>query len=230
MRHHELNVLLTEAHPGDSETAAALLAGAGHRVHRCHPVARPATGAEDTAEQTSGACVAWHTGGKCPLTTTAIDVVVDARRVSGPETPREQGAMCATLTSVPLVVCGPADTRNTVLLKADSLCDAAHLLAACRSAASPAGRAAHRAVTQAVRTALTGLGDPPAITVELVLRQDTVIADITIAATPSATTYTRVRGAVRTALARFTPSWPYIPVTVHHSAPAQRAPLSAVPR
>ena len=43
------------------------------------------------------------------------------------------------------------------------------------------------------------------------------VVDVTVAAAPCATTYPRVRSAVRMAMAAFTPAWPYTPVTVHHA-------------
>jgi hypothetical protein len=122
---------------------------------------------------------------------------------------------------VPLVVCGPTDTTNSMLLRADLVCRPDRLVPACHAAASPVSPTAHRVVAEAVCAALAGLGKPPRITVDLELREHTVIADVTVAAAPCATTYTRVRSAVRTALARFTPTWPYVPVTVHHVRPAE---------
>ncbi|MCF2533309.1 hypothetical protein [Yinghuangia soli] len=164
-------------------------------------------------------CVAWEPGSRCPLTIADIDLVLDVRTAHGPETTREQGAMCAQLAGVPLVVCGPTDTSNSMLLRADVVCHPDRLQLACVSALSPVGATARRSVEQALRAALAGLGDPPPVAVSLELRDHTVVADVTVAAAPSATTYTRVRTVVRAALARFTPAWPYVPVTVHH-APA----------
>lgn len=215
MGEHTFDILVTEANPGDGDAVIQRLGTSGHRVHRCHP--EPASGAAASDPR----CVAWHPGGSCPLITADISLVVDAR-THGPETPREQGAMCAILANVPLVVCGPTDTTNTLRLRADVICRADRLELACHTATSPVGPAAHRAVTQAVRTALTGLGGPPPVSVHLDLRDNTVVADVSIHAAPCATTYPRVRSAVRTALARFTEAWPYTPVTIHHDSPAER--------
>lgn len=211
MRHQELRILVTEEHPGDCDEAAAELGDLGHVVHRCHP---------EGAASPERSCIAWQPGGRCPLKTEPIDIVIDVRSAYGPETPREHGAMCALLANVPLVVCGPVDTGNSALLRADVACHRTRLVLACHTAASAVGPTAHRAVTEALRAALTGLGEPPPLTVHLELRDTTVVADITIGAAPTATTYTRVRAATRTALSRFTPTWPYTPVMVHHVRPA----------
>lgn len=210
MRHHELRILATESRPGDCDAAAAELAGLGHVVHRCHPVGTRAA---------EPVCTAWQPGSRCPLMSHTVDVVVDVRSAPGPTTPREQGAMCALLANVPLVVSGPVDSADSLLLRADVVCRPERLVLACHTAASPVSPTAHRAVADALRAALAGLGEPPPLSVHLELRDSTVVADITIAAPPTPTTFTRVRTATRTALARFTPHWPYTPVTVHHTAP-----------
>ncbi|MDI2125455.1 hypothetical protein [Yinghuangia seranimata] len=227
MARHELDVLLTEAQPGDCDGVADRLSASGHRVHRCHRRADAdadpgKAGEAGEAEKAGDArCVAWEPGGRCPLTAGPIDLVVDARTGHGPETPREQGALCALLANVPLVVCGPTDTRNSLLLRADVVCRPERLALACHAAMSPVGPAAHRAVARAVRTALADSGRrSPEICVHLELRDHTVVADITVAAPPSATTYPRVRSAARIALAAFTDSWPYAPVTVYHGTVA----------
>ncbi|NUT49037.1 MAG: hypothetical protein HOV94_17275 [Saccharothrix sp.] len=214
MEHRELRVLFTEATAGACDDAARRLADAGHVVHRCHTDAEGAQGHVP--------CIAWQSGAECPLLAGTVDVVVDVRVAHGPETPREQGAMCAMLAGVPLVVCGPTDTTNGPLLRADAVCLPERLLAACHAAASPVGPTAERAVREAIGTALAGLGEPPRISVRLELRDRTVVADVTVAAAPCATTYRRVRTAVRTALARFTPAWPYTPVTLYHVEPCQQ--------
>lgn len=215
MPHHELDIVLTEASEGDCDAAAAELSASGHRVHRCHP-------AQDPAADPEHRCVAWRPGGRCPLTTEPVDLVIDVRGADGPETPREQAAMCAHLAGVPLIVCGPTDTTNSMLLRADVVCRPDRLALACLTALSPVGPTAHRAVLRAARTALAGLSDLPPVTVHLELRDHTVLVDITVAAAPCATTYPRVRSAVRLALAAFTPAWPYTPVTVHHAAVPSR--------
>lgn len=213
MHDRAFEVLVAEALPGDADSVSRQLISSGHRIHRCHSVPEPA---RDAAEDPR--CVAWQPGCRCPLTTSDIDLVVDVRTAHGPETAREQGAMCALIANIPLVVCGPTDTDNSMLLRADVVCRPERLVLACHTATSAVSPAAHRAVTRAVRSALTGLGEPPALTVHLELRDHTVVADVTVDASPCATTYPRVRSAVRTALARFTEAWPYTPVTVHHGS------------
>ncbi|WP_436776440.1 hypothetical protein [Yinghuangia sp. YIM S09857] len=230
MRHHNLDILLTEATPGDSDRAAEQLAASGHRVHRCHPGARPGTDPTQAGAASQPRCVAWQAGGRCPLTSDTIDLVVDVRTAHGPETAREQGTMCALLAGIPLVVCGPTDTSNSLLLRADVVCRPERLTLACHTALSPVGPTAHRAVTRAVHNALTGLDEAPPLSVHLELRDHTVVADVTITGPPCATTYPRVRAAVRTALAPFTPAWPYTPVTIHHTAAQARRSAPAAAR
>ncbi|MGW9209690.1 hypothetical protein ACWGR4_22200 [Embleya sp. NPDC055664] len=131
-----------------------------------------------------------------------------------------QGAECALVAGVPLVVCGPADSGGP-LLRADVLCGPTELVAACPGALSPIGATAHRVVARAVRTALTARGTGPSagIEVRLVLRDTTVVADITLDTVPSRATHNHVRTAVRTSLAPFTSAWAYTPVTLHRRAP-----------
>ncbi|MGW9211618.1 hypothetical protein ACWGR4_32195 [Embleya sp. NPDC055664] len=215
MRRRGLKIVLTESHTGGCEPVAGELTAAGHRVLRCHG---------GSAVDTEAPCVAWTVGGGCPLLAPDVDVVVDVRTEAGPQTAREQGAMCALVAGVPLVVCGPVDTLGGTwtLSRADVVCGPADVEAACHRAFSPVGPTAHRVVARAVSRALAGVTAPADVHVGLTARESVVVADITVAASPTATAFRRVRGAVRTALAPFTPAWPYVPVTLYHRTPEIR--------
>ncbi|MFI1583838.1 hypothetical protein [Embleya sp. NPDC020630] len=215
MRRRSLKIVITESHTGGCEPVASELTAAGHRVLRCHG---------ESAVGSEAPCVAWTAGGGCPLIAPDVDVVVDVRTEVGPQTVREQGVMCALVAGVPLVICGPADTLGGTgaLSRADVVCGRADVEAACHRAFSPVGPTAHRVVARAVSRALAGVTAPADVHVDLTARESVVVADITVAASPTATAFRRVRGAVRTALAPFTPAWPYVPVTLYYRAPETR--------
>ncbi|MFE5332818.1 hypothetical protein ACFRCG_41190 [Embleya sp. NPDC056575] len=210
-----LKIVVTESHTGGCGQVVSELTAAGHTVSRCHD--GPAPGPE-------APCVAWAAGGECPLLAPDVDVVVDVRTGAGPRTAREQGAMCALVAGVPLVVCGPVDALDGsgTLSRADVVCGRADVEAACHRAFSPVGPTAHRVVARAVSRALAGVAAPGDVQVDLTTRESVVLADITVGASPTATAFRRVRGAVRMALAPFTPGWPYIPVTLYHRTPGSR--------
>ncbi|MFI1380201.1 hypothetical protein [Embleya sp. NPDC020886] len=214
MHRRGLKIVITESQPDGCRQVAGHLTEAGHTVLRCH--GQPGT------ERTEP-CVAWAAGGGCPLLAQDVDVVVDVRADEGPRTAREQGAMCALVAGVPLVVCGPVGARDGMLARADVLCHHDDIEAACRTAFSPVGPTAHRVVARAVSLALAGVTTPADVHVRLTARESTVFADITVGASPTATAIRRVRAAVRLALAPFTPSWPYTPVMLYHrERPADR--------
>ncbi|WP_439678327.1 hypothetical protein [Embleya sp. MST-111070] len=77
-------------------------------------------------------------------------------------------------------------------------------------------------LARAVSRALAGVTAPADVHVDLTARESVVVADITVVASPTATAFRRVRGAVRTALVPFTPAWPYVPVTLYHRPPEIR--------
>ncbi|MFI6986713.1 hypothetical protein ACIBSV_50400 [Embleya sp. NPDC050154] len=210
MHRRGLKIVITESHSGGCRQVATDLAEAGHTVLRCH---------EKPGAEPEEPCVAWAAGRGCPLLAPDIDVVVDVRANAGPRTEREQGAMCALVAGVPLVVCGPVDTHDAMLARADVVCRRTDVESACRTAFSPVGPTAHRVVTRAVSLALAGVTAPADVHVDLTVREGMVLADVTVGASPTATAVRRVRGAVRRALAPFTPTWPYTPVTLYHRTP-----------
>lgn len=90
-----LDVLLIESHHGVGDTATQVLAGSGHRVHRCHDTGDP-----------SWVCVGLTDPSSCPLDG-HIDVAVLARApgTTAP-TPHEDGVRCAIRARLPLVEIG----------------------------------------------------------------------------------------------------------------------------
>jgi hypothetical protein len=93
-----MDVLLTESAQGLGAPAAAGLRALGHRVFQCHPVA----GRGDFG------CLAALDGGRCPLDTGGVDVVLDVRGPDPEFTTREYAVVCARRAAAPLVVAGEA--------------------------------------------------------------------------------------------------------------------------
>jgi hypothetical protein len=91
-----LNVLVLESERGASEVARHDLAAAGHNVVACHEPGDPPF-----------PCNALIEGRGCPLDTEVIDVALLVRRHHGaiPKL-REDGARCALVRRIPLVVAG----------------------------------------------------------------------------------------------------------------------------
>jgi hypothetical protein len=93
-----LDILLIESRPGDGDADAALLAAAGHRVHRCWPPQRFGR----TPLRDRYLCVG-ATRQRCPLQED-IDVALLVRgRVSSEPGAREAGVACAIRAGVPVV-------------------------------------------------------------------------------------------------------------------------------
>lgn len=91
-----MDVLLTESAQGLGAPAAAELRALGHRVFQCHPV----DGRGDFG------CLAAMDGGRCPLDTGGVDVVLDVRGSEPQFTTREYAVVCARRAATPLVVAG----------------------------------------------------------------------------------------------------------------------------
>jgi hypothetical protein len=91
-----LNVLVVEDEGGAADVAIRELTHAGHAVFRCHDpgaAAFPCRGLLDAST--------------CPLRSHEIDVALTVRaEVSTRPSPREDGARCALMSKVPLVVAG----------------------------------------------------------------------------------------------------------------------------
>ena len=93
-----LNVMVLESERGAADQAARELTEAGHVVLRCHEPgasAFPCRGVEDQST--------------CPLRSHAVDVALTVRsRPRSQPAPQEDGARCALMHRVPLVVAGPS--------------------------------------------------------------------------------------------------------------------------
>lgn len=93
-----LDVLLLESLPGTADTAAAALAEAGHRVHRCFE--------HSGADPSAFACAAMADPDGCPLDA-SVDVALLAREHAGTAPgPRERAVACAVRAGVPIVATG----------------------------------------------------------------------------------------------------------------------------
>lgn len=93
-----LNVLVVEDDEGASDEAIRELTGAGHAVVRCHDPGAPAFPCRGLIDPPT-----------CPLRSDAIDVALTVRAgVSTRPAPTEDGARCALMSHVPLVVAGPS--------------------------------------------------------------------------------------------------------------------------
>ncbi len=89
-----LDVLVIENRPGVAGHDVETLAGAGHRVHRCH---------DDQADAFPCRVI---DGGTCPVDD-GVDVALVVRRGVAPQpTPWEAGISCAIRAGVPLVEAG----------------------------------------------------------------------------------------------------------------------------
>src|SRR5690242_16358946 len=91
-----LNVLVVENEPGAADAATAELRTAGHAVLSCHEAGVGAFPCKGVAEPNA-----------CPLRSQAVDValVVRAGRRAQPNA-LEDGARCALVHRIPLVVAG----------------------------------------------------------------------------------------------------------------------------
>jgi hypothetical protein len=93
-----LNVLVVEGGNGAADEAIRELTAAGHTVVRCRAPGAPAFPCRGLIDAST-----------CPLRSDAIDVALTVRAdVSTRPTPSEDGARCALMSHVPLVVAGPS--------------------------------------------------------------------------------------------------------------------------
>jgi hypothetical protein len=93
-----LNVLVVEDGNGVADEAVRELDCAGHTVFRCHQEGAPTFPCRGLVDPAT-----------CPLRAAAIDVAVTVRaELSTRPAPSEDGARCALMNRVPLVVAGPS--------------------------------------------------------------------------------------------------------------------------
>jgi hypothetical protein len=196
-----MDILVTEAEPGDATELVERLAAAGHRVATCH---RPGL----------ARCVGLEAAGGCPLTPGRTDVVVDVRRRPVGFTERELGALCAVRADVPLVVVGPTPAEPGPWRDADAVTDEAAAAAAIAAARSPVGPTARRRVEQAVRAVVRHYGLPPAAGMALYQRGHAVDVFLRFDRRISPMVREELRMSVRTALAPLTAAWPYAHVVI----------------
>jgi hypothetical protein len=119
-----LNVMLLESDHGVGEEAANELAEAGHAVLRCHDPDAPAFPCRGLVDAAS-----------CPLHSHAVDVALTVRsQVASQPAPSEDGARCALMSGVPLVVAGPSVFDPYVGLEVSVLDRTYDVVAACEDA------------------------------------------------------------------------------------------------
>ena len=104
-----MDVLIPDTTESAAQAVALRLAAAGHRIHTCRPV------------RAASACAALADAA-CPLDTAPIDVAVDVSPTAGTTGPGD-GAVCAVVRRVPLVLVDPAPKHRLRAWAADS-CDA----------------------------------------------------------------------------------------------------------
>jgi hypothetical protein len=119
MTTERLNVLVLESERGAADVARHDLVTAGHTVVGCHEAGEPVF-----------PCNALIEGRGCPLDTEVIDVALVVRRHHG-AVPRasEDGARCALVHQIPLVVTGrvllnPFDAFATEVTRSENLVEA----------------------------------------------------------------------------------------------------------
>jgi hypothetical protein len=96
MTTEKLNVLVLESERGVGDVARHDLVAAGHNIVGCHEPGEPGF-----------PCNALIEGRSCPLDTEVVDVALLVRgRVGALPRPREEGARCAVVHRIPLVVAG----------------------------------------------------------------------------------------------------------------------------
>jgi hypothetical protein len=93
-----LNVMVLQSERGAADEAARELTEAGHVVLRCHDPGASAFPCRGVADRS-----------QCPLRSHRVDVALIVRsRPRSQPAPQEDGARCALMHNVPLVVAGPA--------------------------------------------------------------------------------------------------------------------------
>src|SRR5215468_5545558 len=160
-----MEILLTEAAPGDADAVASKLDAAGHNVSRCNLPG-------------SDRCASLVNRVGCPLQEGVISAVVDVRRGPRGFGLHELGAMCAVRAGVPLVVCGPTAGEDGPWRDADVRCTEDALLDVLTFADAVTGLAGRRRVEHAVTATLRAFGHPGAAVVAI--RSEPGVVPITI--------------------------------------------------
>ena len=120
-----LNIMVLESEPGAADQAVRDLAEAGHSVLRCHDPGAPVFPCRGLVDEST-----------CPLRSHAIDVALTVRSgVSLQPAASEDGARCALMRHVPLVVAGPSVFDPYADLEVRVVEPAGDIVAACEEAA-----------------------------------------------------------------------------------------------
>jgi hypothetical protein len=196
-----MEILLTEAAPGDADAVASKLEAAGHNVSRCNLPG-------------SDCCASLVNRVGCPLQEGAISAVVDVRRRPQEFGVHELGAMCAVRAGAPLVVCGPAAGEEGPWRDADVRCTEDALLDVLTFADAVTGLAGRRRVEHAVTATLRAFGQAGAAEVAVRSEPGVVLVAITVDGPVGALLRRDLQVAVRGALAGLTPHWAQAQVTV----------------
>jgi hypothetical protein len=121
-----LNIMVLESERGAADEATRELTEAGHTVLRCHDAGAHVFPCRGLADEST-----------CPLRSHAVDVALTVRSgVFAQPTPSEDGARCALMQHVPLVVAGPStfdpytDLEVAVLNRTDDVVAASEEAAA----------------------------------------------------------------------------------------------------
>lgn len=196
-----MEILLTEAAPGDADAVASRLEAAGHRVSRCNLPG-------------SDRCAPLANRVGCPLQKRAISAVVDVRCRPEGFGMHELGAMCAVQAGVPLAVCGPTADEDGPWRDADVRCTEDALLDVLAFADAVTGLAGRRRVEHAVAATLRTLGHPGTAEVAIRSAPGVVLVTVTVDSPLPAMLRRDLPIAVRGALADLTPHWAQAQVTV----------------
>ena len=196
-----MEILITEAAPGDADDVAGELTATGHQVSRCN-----LAGTDRCAPLVSGA--------GCPLHERPIAAVVDVRRRPVAFGQHELGAMCAVRAGVPLVVCGPTPDEAGPWRDADVRCTEDALPDVLALADSVTGSATRRRVEHAVAAALRTLGRPAVAEVDIGSAPGVVRVVVSLAGPVPDLLHEVLPLAVRGALAGVTLHWAQAQVTI----------------
>jgi hypothetical protein len=196
-----MEILLTEAAPGDADAVARKLETAGHRVSRCNLPG-------------SDRCAPMANHVSCPLRERVISAVVDVRGRPEGFGVHELGAMCAVQAGVPLVVCGPTADEDGPWRDADVRCTEDALLDVLAFADPVTGLAGRHRVERAVTATLRAFGHPGTADVAIRSEPGVVLVTVTIDGNLPVMLLRDLPIAVRGALAALTPHWAQAQVTV----------------
>jgi hypothetical protein len=142
-----LNVMVLESERGAADEAVRELTGAGHVVLRCHDSAAPVFPCRGIVDEST-----------CPLRSHVVDMALIVRsRVRSEPTSAEDGAKCALMTHVPLVVAGPSGLDPYQGLETRVLDRTFGVVATCEEAAA-AEFAVHTRRAEAVIADMLGVG------------------------------------------------------------------------